>query len=86
MPRFITRSSTGILVTALLSGTAFLAMPAKAATLTEAQKAIVAHERAQCKDKAKTKGFGFLERRLFVAQCVIEGLKDHPEIDPYDLD
>jgi hypothetical protein len=86
MPRFVAGLFASIFVMGLVSGTAFMATHAEAAQLTEAQKAIVKHTRSQCKDQAKAKGLGWLERRLFVANCVIEGLKDHPEIDPMDLD
>ena len=54
---------------------------AHAATPTPAEKAAVKQAIQSCKSEAKGKKLPWLQRRKYVKNCVIEALKDKPNID-----
>jgi len=54
---------------------------ARAATPTPAEKAAVKQAIQSCKSEAKGKKVPWLQRRKYVKNCVIEALKDKPQID-----
>ena len=54
---------------------------ALAAAPTPAEKAAVKQAIASCKAEAKGKKVRWLQRRKYVKNCVIEALKDKPNID-----
>ncbi|MCP4618311.1 MAG: hypothetical protein GY844_17985 [Bradyrhizobium sp.] len=54
---------------------------AYAAAPTAAEKAAVKQAIASCKSEAKGKKVPWLQRRKYVNNCVIEALKDKPNID-----
>lgn len=86
MNRFFMGLGVGIVGTVIVGGIAFMLMPVSAKGLSKDQQAIFDHVKSQCKSDAKTKGLGLLERRKYVANCVMDGLKEHADLDPYDLD
>ena len=86
MTRFFSGLAVGIVGTALVGGIAFMLMPISAKGLTKSDQAIFDHVKSVCKSDAKAKGLGVLDRRKFVANCVMDGLKEHADLDPYDLD
>lgn len=86
MNRFLAGLAVGIVGTVLIGGGIFLLMPVQAHGLSKDQQAIFDHTKLQCKDTAKAKGLGVLDRRKFVANCVLEGLSGHPDIDALDID
>jgi hypothetical protein len=61
-------------------------MPVSARGLSGDTQAIFDHVKEQCRTEAKEKNFNVLQRRKYVANCVMDGLREHPEADPYDLD
>jgi hypothetical protein len=65
------------LVIALTIGSA----GAFAAAPTAAEKAALKQAIASCKSEAKGKKVPWLQRRKYVKNCVIEALKDKPNID-----
>jgi hypothetical protein len=54
---------------------------ALAAAPTSAEKAAVKQAIQSCKSEAKGKKVPWLQRRKYVKNCVIEALKDKPQID-----
>ena len=54
---------------------------ALAAAPTAAEKAALKQAIASCKSEAKGKKVPWLQRRKYVKNCVIEALKDKPNID-----
>jgi hypothetical protein len=60
---------------AIGSGSALAAAP------TPAEKAAVKQAISSCKSEAKGKKVPWLQRRKYVKNCVIEALKDKPNID-----
>lgn len=86
MNRFFTGLAVGILGTVLIGGFAFYLMPVQAHGLTKAEQAIFDHTKLQCREDAKAKGLGLFERRKYIASCVMDSLKGHPEMDPFDFD
>jgi hypothetical protein len=86
MNRFFTGLAVGIVGTAIVCVIAFMLIPFLAKGLSKGDQAIFDHVKSQCKSEAKDKNLGVLQRRKFVASCVMDGLKEHPEADPYDLD
>jgi hypothetical protein len=54
---------------------------ALAAAPTAAEKAAVKQAIASCKAEAKGKKVPWLQRRKYVKNCVIEAMKDKPNID-----
>ncbi len=86
MKQFLAGLAVGIVGTALVGGVAFMLMPVSARGLSKDTQAIYEHVKQQCKTEAKEKNLGLLQRRKYVANCVMDGLKEHPEADPYDLD
>jgi hypothetical protein len=86
MNRFFTGLAVGIVGTALVAVMVFMLTPISAKGLSKDSQAIFDHVKLQCKAEAKDKNLGFLQRRKYVANCVVDALKEHPEADPYDLD
>ena len=75
---------TSRIATALFSGAIAIVIGssgALAATPTPAEKAAVKQAIASCKSEAKGKKVPWLQRRKYVKNCVIEALKDKPNID-----
>lgn len=52
-----------------------------AATPTPAEKAALKQAILSCKSEAKGKKVPWLQRRKYVSNCVVEALKDKPQID-----
>ena len=86
MNRFFTGLAVGIVGTAIVAIIVFMLIPVSAKGLSKDDQAIFDHVKSQCKSEAKDKGLGPLQRRKYVANCIVDGLKEHPEADPYDLD
>jgi len=86
MNRFFTGLAVGIVGTAIIGGIAFVIIPVSANGLSKDTRAIYDHVKLQCKTDAKDKDLGLLQRRKYVANCVMDALKERPEADPYDLD
>jgi len=86
MNRFVSGLLVGIVATAIVAIIAYQLMPVSAKGLTKDEQAIFDHVKSQCKSEAKDKNLGVLARRKYVANCVMDGLKEHPDADPYDLD
>jgi hypothetical protein len=86
MNRFFAGLAVGIAGTAIVGGIAFMLVPVSARGLSKDTQAIYDHVKQGCKSEAKDKNLGFLQRRKYVANCVMDGLREHPEADPYDLD
>jgi hypothetical protein len=86
MSRFAKAFAAGVIATGLFCGTAFTPVPA--AAMSNRNKTILKHTKAQCKAKADKRKdvLGWLDRRKMVANCVIDALKDRPDIDPLDID
>jgi hypothetical protein len=55
--------------------------PALAAVPTAAEKAALKQAILSCKSEAKGKKVPWLQRRKYVSNCVVEALKDKPQID-----
>jgi len=87
MSGFIKALFAGFMTAALVGGALFVSAPAEA-RMTAKNKAILKHTRLQCKAQAEKLQpvMGWFERRKFVSNCVIDALKDRPDIDPNDLD
>ncbi len=83
---FFAGLAVGIVGTAIVAVIAFTLIPVSAKGLTKDDQAIFNHVKSQCKSEAKEKNLGLLQRRKYVANCVMDGLKEHPDADPYDLD
>src|SRR5262245_2624207 len=64
-----------VIVMTIGSAGAFAAAP------TAAEKAALKQAIASCKSEAKGKKVPWLQRRKYVKNCVIEALKDKPNID-----
>ena len=58
---------------------------ASAATLTPAEKTALKQAISSCKSEAKGKKVPWLQRRKYVKNCVVEALKDKPNIDVMTL-
>jgi hypothetical protein len=58
---------------------------ASAATLTPAERTALKHAISSCKSEAKGKKVPWLQRRKYVKGCVVEALKDKPNIDVMTL-
>ena len=86
MNRFVSGLLVGIVATAIVAVIAYELMPVSAKGLSKDDQAIFDHVKSNCKAEAKEKNLGVLARRKYVANCVMDGLKEHPEADPYDLD
>jgi hypothetical protein len=65
----------------LTMGAALTASPAEAARLTKAERVALKQAVVACKAEAKGKKIKWLSRRKYVKQCVLEALKEHPNID-----
>ncbi len=70
MSRFVTVLVAGIVATALAGGTAFMPMPAEAAKMSAADKAVLKQKTADCKKQAKEQKLRWLKARKFVKKCV----------------
>ncbi len=55
--------------------------PAKAASLSRADRAALKRAIVACKAEAKGKKITWLSRRKYVNNCVTEAMKDHPNMD-----
>ncbi len=86
MNRFLIGLVVGIVGTAIVGGIAFMLMPVSVKGLSPDMQAIYDHVKQQCKSEAKAKNLGLLQRRKYIADCVMDGLKEHPQADPFDLD
>ena len=60
-------------------------VPASAATLTPAERTALKQAISSCKSEAKGKKVPWLQRRKYVKGCVVEALKDKPNIDVMTL-
>ena len=69
MSRFITALSAGIIATALVSGTAFMATPADAAKMSAADKTALKQKTAECTTQAKDQKLKGVASRKFIKSC-----------------
>jgi len=67
------------------AGLAGGSMMASAATLTPAERTALKQAISSCKSEAKGKKVPWLQRRKYVKGCVVEALKDKPNIDVMTL-
>lgn len=79
MPRLAKTVFACVAAAGLASGPALT--PASAAAPSSAEKAAVKQAISSCKSEAKGKKVPWLQRRKYVKNCVIEALKDKPNID-----
>lgn len=79
MPRFA-KTVFACAVVAGVAGVSFI-LPASAATLTPAEKTALKQAISSCKAEAKGKKVPWLQRRKYVKGCVVEAMKDKPNID-----
>ena len=86
MNRFYSGLAVGIVGTAIVAAIIFVMIPVSAKGLSKDTQAVYDHVKQQCKGEAKEKNLGVLQRRKYVANCVMDGLTGHPEADPFDLD
>ena len=85
MSRFATALSAGIIAALLVSGTAFVPVPAEAAKMSKVDKVALKQATVACKAEARGKKVRWLARRKFVNNCVVRALKGHPSIDIVQL-
>lgn len=85
MSRVVTALFACIIATVLASGTTLMPTPAKAESLSKADKAALKEAIIACKSEAKGKKVKWLARRKYVSQCVAEALKGRPNIDVVQL-
>jgi hypothetical protein len=86
MNKFYSGLAVGIIGTAIVGGVAFFLMPVQAHGLTKDQQAIFDYTKLKCKNDAKAKGFELLAKRKYVANCIMDDLQGHPDIDGFDID
>jgi hypothetical protein len=86
MNRFFAGLAVGIVGTAIVAVIVFMLIPVSAKGLSKDTQAIYDHVKQECRSQAKDKNLGVLQRRKFIANCVMDGLTGHPEADPFDLD
>ena len=82
MCRFVTALFACLI---LASGTALVPTPAKAESLSKADKVALKEAIIACKSEAKGKKVKWLARRKYVSQCVAEALKARPNVDVVQL-
>ncbi len=63
------------------AGIVFTFTPAEAAKLSAADKAAFKRANVACKAEAKGKKVAFLQRRKYVKGCLVEALKDRPNVN-----
>jgi hypothetical protein len=85
MSHFATALSAGIIATVLVSGTAFMPVPAEAAKMSKADRVALKEATVACKAEARGKKVRWLARRKFVNICVAKALKGHPSMNPLQL-
>jgi len=66
---------------AFVTAISFFPAPAKAATMTKAEKVAWNQANVACKAEAKGKKLGWLDRRKLVKGCLKQALKGYPNID-----
>jgi hypothetical protein len=81
MAQFVKALFIGTIATVLVGGTAFMPSPAEAAKLSKAEQVAVKQATVACKAEAKGRKLGWLAGRRFVKRCLIQALKEHPNID-----
>ncbi len=81
MSQFAPKLFAGIIATVVVSSIAFMPAPAEAARMTKAETAAWKQANVACKAEAKGKKLGWFAKRKFVKGCLVEALKDHPNID-----
>ena len=86
MNRFFIGLVVGVVGTAIVGGIVYTLIPVSAKGLFKDTQAIYDHVKMQCKTEAKEKSLGLLQRRKYIANCVMDALKEHAEADPFDLD
>jgi hypothetical protein len=84
MSRFAAALFTGIIATALASGTALMPAPAEAASISKAEKVALKEAIISCKAEAKGKKVKWLARRKYVNHCVAQAL-NRPTMDVIQL-
>jgi hypothetical protein len=79
MSRFIKAMS--FIAVLFVSVASVMPLPAKAASLSKADKAALKRAIVACKAEAKGKKIKWLSRRKYVNNCVTEAMKDHPNMN-----
>jgi hypothetical protein len=85
MSKFITASFAGIIATVLVSSTVFISTPAEAAKMSNADKVALKRATVSCKAETKGKKLGWFAGRRYVKSCLVQALKNHPNIDVNQL-
>ena len=70
-----------VAIVVLADGPVLISTPAEAARPSKADKAALKRAVVACKAEAKGKKIKWLSRRKYVNNCVIEAMRDHPNID-----
>ncbi len=89
MSRILTALFAGVVAIAVvIVGSTLMTTSANAAKLSKKEKAIVAHVKAECKEKAakESRGLGFVERWRSYSDCIHEAAKQNSGIDFSDID
>src|SRR5205085_11725498 len=81
----IAKTVFACVVAAGLAGAAVAAPAPGTAKLTPAEKTALKQAISSCKSEAKGKKVPWLQRRKYVKGCVVEALKDKPNIDVMTL-
>ena len=85
MSHLATALSAGIVATVLVSGTAFMPMPAEAAKMSKLDRVALKEATVACKAEAKGKKVRWPVSRKFINNCVTTALKNHPSINVLQL-
>ncbi len=80
MTRFHKALFTCSIATAIIYGAVSTPTPAKAANVSNADKAALERAIVACRAKARGRNIRWLSRRRYVNDCVTEAMKDRPEM------
>jgi pyruvate/2-oxoglutarate dehydrogenase complex dihydrolipoamide acyltransferase (E2) component len=81
MTRFHKALFTCSIATGIVCGAVSTPMSAKAASVSNADKAALKRAIVACKAEAKGKKIKWLSRRKYVNGCITEAMKDHPDMN-----
>lgn len=73
------------IATALVCGALLASAPGQTASISKADKIALKQAIVACKAEARGNKVKWLARRKYVNRCVVEALKDHPNIDAIQL-
>ena len=81
----MSRFAKTVFACVVAAGLAGGSVMASSATLTPAERTALKQAISSCKSEAKGKKVPWLQRRKYVKGCVVEALKDKPNIDVMTL-